>query len=317
MDMSGLEKASPGEVAVVRLSVVGLGFYVILDAVAALEPGVSVSDHWSSVVSVVVLAAIGWAYPAMRPGLRVVVCLSLAFLAIVAAGVAVAHATTEGLDGVDLVGFLIFVAAGALAAVALAVGWQTRRTDGHRHIRRILLGAAGLVFAFEVLVPIGLAWIGTHRPAEPPDPANLDRAYSDVAVHTDDGLGLAAWYLPSKNGAAVITYPTRSGSVEQARMLADAGFGVLALDMRGYGESDGDPNAYGWASEPDLEAAASSSLVNLASIPTASVPWVSPSAGSRRSMQPLPIGTYGLSSPRVPASDPFARPCCSALRLPS
>ena len=230
---------------------------MILDSVACREPGVSVGDHWSAlIVPIAMLGAIAWAYPGMRAGLRVLTCLSLALLAAVAAGVSVAHATTEGLDVVDLAGFLLFVAAGALLAVGMLVGWQTRRADGRRYIRRALIGVAGLVFAFEVLVPIALAWIGTHRPAEPPDPADLGRPYTAVNVSTVDGLDLTAWYVPSKNGAAVITYPSRSGSEEQARMLADAGYGVLALDMRGYGESDGDPNAYGWGSEPDLEAAA-------------------------------------------------------------
>ena len=252
----GPGSSSQPETATVRLSIACLGAYVILDAVACLEPGVSVGDHWSALIAPgAVLGGIAWAYPGMRAGLRVFACLTLAFLATIAAGVSVAHATTEGLDAVDLAGFLLFAAAGALLAVGVLVGWQTRRADGHRYIRRTLIGVAGLVFAFEVLVPIGLAWIGTHRPAEPPDPADLGRPYTAVNVFTADGLDLTAWYVPSENGAAVITYPSRSGSDEQARMLADAGFGVLALDMRGYGESDGDPNAYGWASEPDLDAA--------------------------------------------------------------
>ena len=216
----------------------------------------SVGDHSSALIApVAVLGGFAWAYPGMRAGLRVLACLSLASLATVAAGVSVAHATTEGLDAVDLAGFLLFAVAGALLAVGVLVGWQTRRADGHRYIRRTLIGVAGLVFAFEVLVPIGLAWIGTHRPAEPPGSADLGRPYTAVTVPTADGLDLTALYVPSENGATVITYPSRSGSDGQARMLADADFGVLALDMRGYGESDGDPNAYGWGSEQDLEAA--------------------------------------------------------------
>lgn len=248
--------SSQPETATVRLSIACLGAYVILDAVACLEPGVSVGDHSSALIApVAVLGGFAWAYPGMRAGLRVLACLSLASLATVAAGVSVAHATTEGLDAVDLAGFLLFAVAGALLAVGVLVGWQTRRADGHRYIRRTLIGVAGLVFAFEVLVPIGLAWIGTHRPAEPPGSADLGRPYTAVTVPTADGLDLTALYVPSENGATVITYPSRSGSDGQARMLADADFGVLALDMRGYGESDGDPNAYGWGSEQDLEAA--------------------------------------------------------------
>ena len=166
--------SSQPETATVRLSIACLGAYVILDAVACLEPGVSVGDHSSALIApVAVLGGFAWAYPGMRAGLRVLACLSLASLATVAAGVSVAHATTEGLDAVDLAGFLLFAVAGALLAVGVLVGWQTRRADGHRYIRRTLIGVAGLVFAFEVLVPIGLAWIGTHRPAEPPGPVRI------------------------------------------------------------------------------------------------------------------------------------------------
>ncbi len=39
-------------------------------------------------------------------------------------------------------------------------------------------------------------------------------------------------------------------------MLARHGYGVLLFDRRGEGESDGDPNAFGWAGERDLKAAA-------------------------------------------------------------
>jgi fermentation-respiration switch protein FrsA (DUF1100 family) len=38
-------------------------------------------------------------------------------------------------------------------------------------------------------------------------------------------------------------------------MLANHGYGVLLLDMRGQGESEGDPNAFGWGSSEDLDAA--------------------------------------------------------------
>ena len=37
--------------------------------------------------------------------------------------------------------------------------------------------------------------------------------------------------------------------------MARHGYGVLLLDMRGQGESEGDPNAFGWESSKDLDAA--------------------------------------------------------------
>ncbi len=38
-------------------------------------------------------------------------------------------------------------------------------------------------------------------------------------------------------------------------MLVRHGYGVLALDMRGYEASEGDPNAFGWGSAADVDAA--------------------------------------------------------------
>ena len=37
-------------------------------------------------------------------------------------------------------------------------------------------------------------------------------------------------------------------------MLVRAGYGVLLVDPRGYGDSEGDPNAYGWGSTKDIDA---------------------------------------------------------------
>ena len=76
-----------------------------------------------------------------------------------------------------------------------------------------------------------------------------------MSFRTSDGLTLKGWYVPSKNHAAVITAPGRAGSQRPARMLARHGYGVLLFDRRGEGESDGDPNAFGWAANKDLQAA--------------------------------------------------------------
>jgi dienelactone hydrolase len=47
----------------------------------------------------------------------------------------------------------------------------------------------------------------------------------------------------------------RTGAAAHARMLVRHGYGVLLLDRRGGGESDGDYNAFGWGGEADLAAA--------------------------------------------------------------
>ena len=81
-------------------------------------------------------------------------------------------------------------------------------------------------------------------------PANhLGVAYEDVSFTTSDGLTLQGWYVPSRNGAAVISFPGRKGPQQPARMLARHGYGVLLFDRRGEGRSDGEPNAFGWGGD--------------------------------------------------------------------
>ena len=85
--------------------------------------------------------------------------------------------------------------------------------------------------------------------------AKLGAAYEDVSFTTSDGLELHGWYVPSKNGAAVIAFPGRSGPQAHARMLARHGYGVLLFDRRGEGASDGDSNLFGWGGDKDILAA--------------------------------------------------------------
>ena len=104
-------------------------------------------------------------------------------------------------------------------------------------------------------MPVAVAILATHRPRAVVAPANLGRPYEHVTLRTSDGLDLAAWYVPSRNGAAVISFPTRKGKLPQARMLVRHGFGVLLLDARGYDGSEGDSNVFGWGQEKDIDAA--------------------------------------------------------------
>ena len=42
----------------------------------------------------------------------------------------------------------------------------------------------------------------------------------DVTLTTSDGLRLEGWYVPSKNGAAMIAFPGRKNPQVHTRMLA-------------------------------------------------------------------------------------------------
>ena len=60
--------------------------------------------------------------------------------------------------------------------------------------------------------------------------------------------------MSSRNGAAVIVFPGSASRAAQARVLVRHGYGVLMLDPRGYAESEGDPNMFGWSGARDVDA---------------------------------------------------------------
>lgn len=84
--------------------------------------------------------------------------------------------------------------------------------------------------------------------ADPPSPLLKNPAATKVdgiqAVSLPSGtLVLRAWYVPPQRGAAVVvangTNSDRSTMLDEIRILADAGIGVLAMDWPGLGESSG------------------------------------------------------------------------------
>ena len=139
-----------------------------------------------------------------------------------------------------------------------AVLWRSRRLHERpvrRYVRLALVGAVAVLAVVFVVMPMGFAIVTNHKARAPVEQADLGRPHLDVSLTTSDGLRLAGWYVPSRNGAAVIAFPGRKGPVRHARMLARHGYGVLLLDRRGEGASEGDYNARGWGGEPDLRAA--------------------------------------------------------------
>ena len=107
---------------------------------------------------------------------------------------------------------------------------------------------AAPLLLFFIVFPVGYSYIYTHtgRTATTPD---LRVPYERVTVTTSDSLKLAGSYVPSKNRAAVILFPGATRSNE-ARMLIRHGYGVLLLDPRGQGRSEGD--TVRWAGDRDL-----------------------------------------------------------------
>jgi uncharacterized protein len=246
-------------VGVARVALGVIGLHIVDDNFLQPEPGTSAADHLiSGFVPLAVVVAAAAVYSRLRSGFRAVLALLFGFFGLLGGSEAAYYAQDVGVSGDDFTGFLSIAAGLVLIGVGVVTLWRSRRRTDHlawRYGRRALYVFAGLLVAGFVLFPISIAYVVTHvAPASVPA-ANLGAAYENVQFTTSDGFLLKGWYVPSKNRAAVISFPGRSGTRLQARMLARHGYGVLLFDRRGEGESEGDWNVFGWQGERDLHAA--------------------------------------------------------------
>jgi dienelactone hydrolase len=152
-------------------------------------------------------------------------------------------------------------AALGIAGVMLAIGGTAVATRDRRWWRRVGAGLAMAVAVVMVTFVVGQAVAATNvpRPGIGATPVSVGLEYADVAIRTADGVDLAAWYVPSTNRAAVVLVhgagSTRSNVLSEAAVLAEAGFGVLMVDARGHGDSDGRAMDFGWHGDADVAAA--------------------------------------------------------------
>jgi pimeloyl-ACP methyl ester carboxylesterase len=121
---------------------------------------------------------------------------------------------------------------------------------------------AALALLWFVLFPLTVAIFATNRPhgaLGSATPASYGLAYRNVAFRTSDGVRLSAWYIPPRNGAAVLMVPgagsNRAAVVGQGAVLARHGYGALLLDGRGHGRSGGHTMDFGWWGGRDIAAA--------------------------------------------------------------
>jgi hypothetical protein len=247
------------ETVVARVAIGAIALHVADDSFFQPQPGTSAGDHVvSGLVPLAVLALAAWAYPRLRAGFRATIALLLGIFGIVAGVEAVYYTTKDGPSGDDFTGLLSIPAGIVLLAVGVVTLWRSRKTADsrrRRYLRRSLIAVGTVAAVYVVLAPFYVSYVFTHvARGYVPEP-ELGAAYEEVSFRTSDGLELRGWYIPSRNRAAVIAFPGRRGPQRPARMLARHGYGVLLFDRRGEGESEGDPNVFGWQGERDVHAA--------------------------------------------------------------
>ncbi|MFY1826568.1 alpha/beta hydrolase [Myxococcus fulvus] len=98
-----------------------------------------------------------------------------------------------------------------------------------------------------------------HYPRVAPERPSDFADAQDVRLFTSDGLELRGWYVPSRNRAAVVMThglsQTRADVLPEARILRDAGYGVLLFDLRAHGGSQGETSTWGDLERRDVRAA--------------------------------------------------------------
>ncbi|MBV7258693.1 alpha/beta hydrolase [Erythrobacter crassostreae] len=90
----------------------------------------------------------------------------------------------------------------------------------------------------------------------PQSPAALTPGYGEVTLTTSDGLKLRSFYLAAEPDQPTIVYfHGNAGTLEAASIsnaaFAEAGFGVLMVEYRGYGGNPGDPSEQGFYRDGD------------------------------------------------------------------
>jgi hypothetical protein len=136
------------------------------------------------------------------------------------------------------------------------------RSTYWRNLALFTLGTllAGLALLFYGILPVMYVNGRVHPPRQPiccRSPMDWGMTYESIAFASADGTRIRGWYVPSRNGAAVILAHGIGGNrvsvLEQGMALAGEGFGVLLLDLRAHGESGGERITFGGE---DIEAGA-------------------------------------------------------------
>jgi uncharacterized protein len=158
----------------------------------------------------------------------------------------------------------LLIVAGVLYLLAgISHGWGVNRGRRRRRAwaNRLLAVVAAAFVGFFLVFPTLFAVDLLAKPRGAIDQTALGLPHARVTFPADDGVRLSGWYVPSHNGAAIVLVHggggDRQGTILHARMLAEAGYGVLLYDARGRGESAGHENAAGWQWDRDVRGAVS------------------------------------------------------------
>ena len=160
-------------------------------------------------------------------------------------------------------GWRVAVGLGVLATGLALVGLgMAHLLSGMRPISRVVGGIVYTIALALVVWTLTPAVIATfvppivHGTATPQD---LGMGAEEVVFVAEDEVELWGWYVPSRNGSAVVlrhgSGSTATSVLLHAQVLAGHGYGVLMTDARGHGNSPGHAMDFGWFGDLDIAAA--------------------------------------------------------------
>lgn len=166
--------------------------------------------------------------------------------------------------------YWIFVELGFVLAVSIAALFLLRRRAVRanraslRYWVRLLGAGLGTLAFITLVITLERTLILFHSETRPAPsravlPPGLGFEVEERTFESPDGLTLAGWFVPSRNGIYIILLHgyggNRTAMIWHAEQLTRAGYGVLLYDERASGESEGGYRTYGWEDPRDLRAA--------------------------------------------------------------
>lgn len=126
-----------------------------------------------------------------------------------------------------------------------------------------------LIFAFKAILILAalitlVGFVEVNNALHPPriiPPGNtlkkFNIPYQSVNLVTEDGIRLAAWYTPPRNGVVILLAHGYGDNRPEwvHTMLAKSKYGVMAWDARAHGESGGEISTIGYLEILDVKAA--------------------------------------------------------------
>lgn len=89
-------------------------------------------------------------------------------------------------------------------------------------------------------------------------PADYNLPFENVTVTSSDGLELAGWFIPSRNGAVILMQhgykSTRKELLNEAEMMYRHGYGALLTSVRAHDRSGGETITFGMHEVNDMDA---------------------------------------------------------------